>query len=134
VQHGTGAEEQQALHERVVEGVIQHRDQGQRRERLHADALEHDGEADTGEQHADVLDRRVREQPLHVRLHGREDDAEQGRGQPEHHRREPPPPGRVAQQVERDSQHAVDRGLEHHAALRAEAEQRQPERDGRPGW
>ncbi len=68
MQHRAGAEEQQALHERVIEAVIQQRDQGERAEGVHADAEEHDREPEAGEDDADVLDRGVGEQPLHVGL------------------------------------------------------------------
>ena len=36
--------------------------------------------------------------------------------QAERHRDEPPPPAGLAEQIERNAQHAVDRGLQHHAA------------------
>ena len=38
VQHGAGSEEQQALHERVVQRVVHDRDQGERRRGAHARA------------------------------------------------------------------------------------------------
>ena len=38
MQHRAGAEEQQALHERVIEAVIERGDQRERSERMHADA------------------------------------------------------------------------------------------------
>ena len=46
VQHRTGAQEQQTLHERVIERVVQHGDQRERRQRVHADAVEHDRQPD----------------------------------------------------------------------------------------
>ena len=154
-----GAEEQQALEEGVAGDVVQAGGERQRRHRLHVVGREDDGEADAGQQHADVLDRRVGEQPLHVDLHRGEDDAEQGRGQAQRQQHAAPPPQLQVQQVEDDAQQAVDRGLQHHAAhqrrdgrgrrrvrlgqpdmqwqdagLGAEAEHRQPERGRGPEW
>jgi hypothetical protein len=157
VQHRARAEEEQALHERVVERVVEHCDERQGRQRLHADAAEDDREPDAGEEDADVLDRRIGEQALHVGLHRREDHPVERGGEPERERHEPPPPHGLAEQVEGDPEHAVDRRLEHHAAheggygrrrrrmclgqphvqrqepgLGPEAEQRQAEGPGRP--
>jgi hypothetical protein len=55
--HRAGAEEQQALHERMIDRVIEHREQRECRERRHAHAVKHERETDRGEQDADVLDR-----------------------------------------------------------------------------
>ncbi len=157
VQHRAGGEEEQALEERVVERVVEHGGQRDRGEQRLAVRLEQDGEADAGDDDADVLDRRVGEQPLHVGLHAGEDHAEQRRREAQHQRDHAPPPELPVQQVEGHAQQAVDRGLQHHAAhqrrdrrrrrrvrlgqpdvqrqqagLGAEAEQRQEEGDAGP--
>ena len=116
VQDRPGAEEQQALHERVIEGVIQHRDQRERSEFGHAYPVKDDGQADASEQHADVFDGRIGEQTFHVRLHCGEDHAKDCRGQSQRERDQAPPPQRVPDQVERHAQHAVDGCLQHDAA------------------
>ena len=57
-QHGAGAEEEQALEERMVEDVEQRRGQRQRRGRRHAVGVEGERQAEADEDDADVLDRR----------------------------------------------------------------------------
>ena len=119
--------------------------------------LEQDREPDAGDDDADVLDRRVGEQPLHVALHGREDHAEQRSQEAKRQRGDAPPPLLRIEEIERDAQQTVDRRLQHHAAhqrrhrrrrrgmrlgqpdvqrqharFRAEAEQREEERDRGP--
>jgi hypothetical protein len=116
MQHGAGADEQQALEERMAGDVIERRGQRQRRHRLHVVGGEEHREADRGEHEAHVLDRRIGEQPLHVDLDRGEDDAEQGAGEAEREQGHAPPPELRRQQVEGDAQEAVDRGLQHHAA------------------
>ncbi len=120
--------------------------------------MKDDGQSDAGEQHADVFDRRIGEQALHVCLHRGEDHAKDRRRQSQRERDQAPPPQRVADQVERHPQHAVDGGLQHDAAherrhgrrcgrvrlrepdvqwqepgLGAESEQREQEGGGCPG-
>ena len=95
VQYRARAEEQQALHERMIDGVIEHGDQRQRRQRRHAHAAKDDGEPDAGEQDADVLDGRERQQAFHVGLRGREHHAVDRGEQAERERDESPPPDRV---------------------------------------
>ena len=116
VQHRAGGEEQQALEERVIEGVIEACRQRDRREERLVVALEQDRQADAGDDNADILDRGVREQPLHVGLHRREEHAEQCRREPENQRKHAPPPELALQQIEGYAQQAVDCGLEHHSA------------------
>ena len=116
VQHRARGEEEEAFEEGVIERVVERRRQGDRCEERLVVALEQDREADAGDDDADVLDRGVREQALHVGLHRREEHAEQRRGEPENQREHAPPPELALQQIEGDAQQAVDRGLEHHAA------------------
>ena len=113
MQDRPGGEEQQAFEKRVIERVVERRHQRDRRQKDFAIGLEQDREPDSGEDDADVLDRRVREQALHVHLHGRVDDAEQRRQQAEHQRGDAPPPELDMEQVERHPQETVDRCLQH---------------------
>ena len=78
-QHRAGAEEQQALEQRMVEDVQQRGGQRQRRGKQHAVRLEGERKAETDEDDADVLDRMIGEQPLEIVLHERVKHA--------HHRR-----------------------------------------------
>ena len=92
VQDGPGGEEQQALEERMIEHVIEHRSKRDRGELRLAVGGEQHGEAESRHDDADVLDRRVGKQALHVRLHGGEHHAEQRGAKPERQRGDAPPP------------------------------------------
>ncbi len=116
VQHRAGGQKQQALEERVIERVIKRRGQRDRGEQRLVVGLEQDRQPDPGDDDADVLDRRVCEQPLHVGLHRREKHAEERRDEAQHQRDHAPPPQLALQQVEGHAQQAVDRRLEHHSA------------------
>ncbi len=116
VQHRARAQEEQALEHRVIQAVVEHRGQRESRERMHLVGVEHDREAERDDDKADILDRRIGEQPLHIDLHRGEDDAEERRGEPDRQRHHAPPPQRRAHEVEGNAHHAVDRGLQHHAA------------------
>ena len=80
--------------------MVQHGGQRNRREQRLVVGLEEDGETDAGNDDADVLDRRIGEQPLHVGLHGRENHAEERRDETKHQRDDAPPPELRMQQVE----------------------------------
>ncbi len=125
VQHRTGRRKQQALHHGVIEAVIERGDQGQRRQRRHAMGPEHDREPDGAQHDADVLDGRIREEPLHVGLDRGEHDPEQRRDEADDERDDAPRARLSVQQVEGDSQEPVDRGLQHHPTHQG--------RDGRRG-
>ena len=56
-QHGAGAEEQQALEERMIENVKQRRGEGQRRGERQAVSLERQRKAEADEDDADIFDR-----------------------------------------------------------------------------
>ena len=114
--HGAGAEEQQALEQRVIEDVEQRRGERERRRGRHAVGLEGEREAEADEDDADVLDRAVGEQPLEVALHEGAEHAEHGGDAAEREHDDAPPPGRRAEQIEDDADEAVDRDLGHHAA------------------
>ena len=70
-QHGAGAEEQQALEQRMIEDVKQCGGQRQRRGEQHAVRLEGERETEADEDDADVLDRVIGEQALEIVLHQR---------------------------------------------------------------
>ena len=116
VQHRTGDQEEQALEGGMIQTMVEHRCQRQRRQRSHAEGLEGQGQADADEEQADVLDRGISQEPLHVALHGGEDDAEQRRDQAQREDRDAPPPQGLMEQVEGNPEYAVDRGLEHDPA------------------
>ena len=115
-QHGAGAEEQQALEQRVIEHVEQRRRQRERRGQAHGVGLEGERQAEADEDDADVLDRVVGEQALQVVLHQRVQHAEHRGGAAEHQDHHAPPPGGRPEQVEHDAHEAVDRDLGHDPA------------------
>ncbi len=97
VQYRTRAQEQQALHERMVHGVIHDGNQGERRGSAHADTGEYDRQPEAGKQDPDVFDGGIGEQPLHVGLRSRENDPVQRAEQPERERHQTPPPHGLSQ-------------------------------------
>ncbi len=92
-QHRAGAEEQQALEQRVVEDVEQRRGQRQRRRPAHAVGLEGERQTEADEDDADILDRVIGEQALEVVLHQRIEHA--------HHR------GDAAQREDHQADHQL---------------------------
>ena len=70
-EHGAGAEEQQALEQRMIEDVQQGGGERERRREQHAVRLEGEREAEPDEDDADVLHRVIGEQPLEIVLHQR---------------------------------------------------------------
>ena len=96
MQHCAGAEKQKTLHERMIERVVQHGDQSERRGSVHPGAGEQNRESHARKNDADVLDRRVRQQTFHIGLRGREDYAVQRCEQTECERDQAPPPQRLA--------------------------------------
>ena len=83
VEHGTRSEEQQALERRMARDLIEKCRQRQRGQRVHAVRAKQDRQPHADEHQADVVDRRVRKQPLHIGLDGAEHDPEQGSEEPE---------------------------------------------------
>jgi hypothetical protein len=114
VQHRAGAQEEQALEAGMGQAVVEHRGHRQRRQRIHAIGVEDQGQADGDGDQADVLDRGIRQQALHVALHRAVEHAEDRREQADRQGNHAPPPDRRVQQVEADAQQAVDRRLQHH--------------------
>ena len=74
-QDRAGAEEQQALEERMIEDVEERRGQRQRRRPVHAVGAKGERKAEADEDDADVLDRVIGEQALEVVLHQRVENA-----------------------------------------------------------
>ena len=89
VQHRSRAKKQQPLHEGVIETVIEERDEREGRHGGHVDAAEDDGKAERGEYDAEILDRGVGQQSLHVGLGRRKNHSIQRRKQAEAERNEP---------------------------------------------
>ena len=94
-QHGAGAEEQQALEQRMVEDVKQRRGERERRSEDHAVGLERERKAEPDEDDADVLHRVIGEQPLEIVLHERVEHAHDRRHAGEREHDDAPPPGRA---------------------------------------
>ena len=93
--HSAGAEEQQALEERMVEDVEQGGRHRQRGGQGHAMRLEGEREAEADEDDADILNRVIGEQPLEVVLHQRVEHAHHcGHAAEGEHEHAPPPGGR----------------------------------------
>ena len=115
-QHGTRAEEQEALEQRVIEDVEQRGGERQRRREVHAIGPEGERQAEADEDDPDVLDRVVGEQPLQIVLHQRIEHAEHRGAGAERQNHQAPPPGGQAQKVEDDAHEAVDGDLGHHPA------------------
>ena len=116
MQHRAGAQEQEALEAGVGQAVVEHGGHGQCRQRLHAIGVEDQGQADAHRDEADVFDRRIRQQPLHVVLHRAVEHAEQCGDEAHYQSHHAPPPDRRMQQVEAHAQQAVDGRLQHHTA------------------
>ncbi len=142
----------------MAEDVVQRRDQSDNAQDLVAGADENHGQAEAGENDADVLDRAVGQQALEVVAQHRVQHPEQGRGRADDQQHQPPLPLDVADQVIGDADQPVDRHLEHdtahergdvrrrhrmrfrqprvqrhHAGLHAEAEEGEREGDRGPG-
>ena len=150
VQHGTGAEEEQPLEERVVPHVEQRPRERQSAPGRAAVLDRHQREAETDQDDADVLDAVIGEQPLQVMLAESEGDAQHGAHDTEGGDHRAGTRGR--REPTREAHQSVDGHLEghagehggdvagrvgvgrrqpdvqrEHAGLEAEAEQRQPE-------
>ena len=91
-EHGAGAEEQQALEQRVVEGVQQRGGERERGGGGHAVGLEGQREPEADEDDADILDGAEGEQPLQVALHEGAEHAEHGGGAADGEQDAAPPP------------------------------------------
>ena len=100
----------------MIEAVIKRRGERERGERACLVCVEDERQADGRQDDPDVLDRRIREEPLHVALHRGEQHAEERGDQPQGKRQHAPPPDLRIHQVERDAQQPVNRGLQHHSA------------------
>ena len=114
--HRAGAEEQQALEQRMIEDVQQRRGEGERRCPVQAMRFEGERKTEADEDDADILDRAVGENALQVVLHQRVQHAEHGGDAAKREHEHAPPPDRRSEQIENDAHEGVDRDLGHHAA------------------
>ena len=115
-QDRAGTEEQQALEERMVEHVKNGGDERQRGRNGKAARFERQGQTETDEDDADVLDRVVRKQPLQVVFHQRMEDAEQCGDSSNDQNGNAPPPGRRAGQIKDDPDESIHRHFGHDTA------------------
>ena len=83
---------------------------------FHSVGMEDQGQSNADGDQADVFDRGIGQQALHVALYGAVKHAEKRGDEAHHQRHHAPPPDGGMQQVEADPQQAVDGGLQHHAA------------------
>ena len=116
VQHRACAQKQQAFEKCVIQTMIERGHQRQRRQMRIVVRMKNNREAHASENNADVFNGRIRQQALHVALHGSEHHAKQRCHQAQHQRHHAPPPDLRGQQVKRHAQQAVDRRLQHHPA------------------
>ncbi len=116
LQNRAGAEKEQALEYRVIERVIQPRDQSQRRGDRVSAAEKNHREPDADQDNADVLDRMVREQALQIVLHQREQHAEQRSRRAEQKHGQAPLPADAADEIVDHAHHAINCRLQHHTA------------------
>ena len=116
MQHRARREKQEAFEKRVVERVIEHCRQRDRGKQRLVVGLEQYRQADPCDDDADVFDRRVREEALHVGLHCGEYHAEQRGRKAQRERDNTPPPELAVDEIECHAQQSVDRRFQHHAA------------------
>ena len=83
VQYRTGAQKQQAFHERMIHCVIHDGNQRERRRCAHPDACEYDRKAKAGKHDPDVFDGGIGQQTFHVGLCRGEDNPIQRAEEPE---------------------------------------------------
>ena len=100
----------------MIQAVVQRRGERQRRQRVLAIDVKNNGQADPHQQQPDIFNRRIRQQPLHIALHGGEHHAENRGHQTQRQRQHTPPPLLHTEQIEGDAQDAVDRRFQHDAA------------------
>ena len=100
MQHRAGANEQQTLHERVVESVVQGGRECQCGQCVLAESVKCQGQAGANQNNADVLNRGIGEQAFHVGLYGGEDHAEERGKQAQRQGQYAPPPDLRIEQVD----------------------------------
>ena len=120
VQHRARAEEQQPLEHRVIDGVIQTRDERQRRQQRMAHVQfivvqKHQRCAEAHQDDADVFDAVIGQQPFQVVLHQGIQHAEHGGNRADGQHRHAPPHRWIAEKIKKHPRHAVDTHLDEHA-------------------
>ena len=115
-EHGAGAEEQQALEDRMVEYVEQSSGERKRGGERHAVRLERQRQAEPDKNDPDIFYRVIGEQAFEVVLHQRIEHTHHRGDAADSKHHHAPPPVRRSEQVEHDAHEAVDRDLGHHAA------------------
>ena len=116
VQHRPGPHEEQPLEHGMVEGVIQGGNQRQGRQIRQLEGGKDHRQTEPDQDDADILDRVIGQQALQVMLHQGIQHTHHRRDQPQRQHDRPPPPGEYLDEVEGETDHAVDGGLEHDAA------------------
>ncbi len=92
IEHGTGAEEQKALEQRMIEYVEQSGSERERGGEGHTVRLEGERKSEPNEDDADILHRMVGEQPFEIVLHERVEHAHhRGHAAEREHDQAPPP-------------------------------------------
>ena len=115
VQHGAGAQEQQALENGVVQRVVKPGDQRDGGQVGVAQRAKHQRRAEPDQDDSDVLDAVVRKQALEVMFHQRIEHAQQRREHSGHQHQHARPCRRRVEEIEEHQRHAVDAGLDHDA-------------------
>ena len=100
----------------MIERVEQGGSEGKRGKEAHIACREQNRKSDTGKDQSNVFDGGVSQQALHVGLDAGKDGSEQSREEPQREHCYSPLPKLNVKQIEANSQHAVDRRLEHDAA------------------
>ncbi len=108
-----GAQEEQALEDRVVDRVEDGGGQGEGREFRRALRVQQQRAADADQDDADVLDAVEGKQPLDVVLHDRVKHAHHGRDRADGQDQQGQPVGAAADDIDRQPDQAVDPGLDH---------------------
>ena len=114
MQHGAGAEEQQPFERGMVEGVVQPRDQRQRRQNVVAAVQKHQCRAQTHEDDADVFDAVIGKQTLEVVFHQRVEHTQHGGDCAHCQHGHSPPERRRAEEIEQHPGQSVDACLDDH--------------------
>ena len=113
--NGAGAQEQERLEDRVVQCVIQPRNQRHSRHRRMPQRPENHRRAKPNQDDPDVLDAVVRQQALQIVLHQRIQHAQQRRQHARSQDQDSRPRRRRVEEIEEYQRHPVDAGLDHDA-------------------
>ena len=115
VYDGSGRNEEQALEDRVIDGVEDRGSQGEGREFGRPMGIQEQGGADADQDDADVLDAVERQEALDVVLHQGVEHAHDGGCGSHRQDEEAQPVGRAADDIDDDPNKPVNAGLDHDA-------------------